>query len=264
MAEDRRVAIVTGSATGIGAAIVERLAAREWNVVVNYRESEEDALATAAACERHGAGVLLCRGDVAVDADCRRIAREPAAKWGRIDALVNNAGTTVFADARDLEALAEADFQRIFGVNVIGAYQMTRAAEPHLRKSAIASVVNISSHGAFSGLGSSIAYAASKGALNTLTLALARALAPEIRVNALCPGFVETRWIRGGVKDADIAAFKARVERIAPLREMPQPDDVAEACVWFLEGGRMITGQLLVIDGGVHLTTATPFPPAEH
>lgn len=258
MGESRRVAVVTGASTGIGAAVVERLAAAGWNVAVAYRENETDAIATAARCERLGAEAVVVGGDVSVDADCRRIAQAALGKWRRIDALVNNAGTTVFADARRLEALAEEDFRRLFAVNATGAYLMTRACEPALRTSPVASVVNVSSHGAFTGLGSSIAYAASKGALNTLTLALARALAPEIRVNAICPGFVDTRWILGAIDAKDVPAFKKRVERIAPLKRMPGPEDVAEAVEWFLAGGRAITGQLLVIDGGVHLTVASP------
>lgn len=258
MADGRRAAIVTGSATGIGAGIVTYLAGRGWDVVVNYTRREADARATAAACEALGARVLVSRADVASDDDCRRLVGETVDAWGRVDGLVNNAGVTVFADANDLDALSADDFQRILGINLVGAYQMTRAAAPHLRESPVASVVNISSHGAFSGLGSSIAYAVSKGALNTLTLALARSLAPDIRVNAVCPGFVETGWMLAVLAEDEFPAFRRRVEAISPLRRMPKPEDVAEAVGWFLEGGRLITGQFLVVDGGVHLTVNTP------
>jgi 3-oxoacyl-[acyl-carrier protein] reductase len=135
---------------------------------------------------------------------------------------------------------------------------MARAAAPLLTASGAGAIVNISSHSAFTGLGSSMAYAASKGALNTLTLSLARALAPEVRVNAICPGFVDTRWTRGTMDEAAYETFKARVAESAPLKRMTMPEDVAEAALWFIEGGRAITGQFLVVDGGNHLNVNLP------
>jgi 3-oxoacyl-[acyl-carrier protein] reductase len=254
----KRAAIITGGATGIGAAVARALAARGWRVLINYSKSEAEARATADACTAAGGEALTARGDVARDADCQALVAQALAAWGRLDALVNSAGITRFVPAKDLEALTGDDFERIFAVNLKGAYQMARAAAPPLKASGAGAIVNISSHSAFTGLGSSMAYAASKGALNTLTLSLARALAPEVRVNAVCPGFVDTRWTRGAMDEARYAAFKAGVAESAPLKRMTMPEDVAEAALWFIEGGRAITGQLLVIDAGNHLNVNLP------
>jgi len=253
-----RVAIVTGSATGLGAAAARRLASRGWRVAINYTKSEAEARATAAECERLGGAAFPCRADVARDDDCRRLAAETLGRWGRIDALVNNAGTTKFVRADDLDGLTAEDFERIFAVNVVGAWQMTRACVPALRASGNGAIVNVSSDSSLLGSGSSIAYAASKGALNTLTLGLARTLAPAIRVNAVCPGFAETRWVKNSMPPEAFPAFKRGVERITPLGRMTQPEEVADAVAWLIEGAAMITGQLLVIDGGTHLTSQTP------
>jgi 3-oxoacyl-[acyl-carrier protein] reductase len=253
-----RAAVITGGATGIGAAIARALAARGWRVLVNYTKSEAEARATAESCAAAGGEALVARGDVSRDADCLALVAQALAAWGRLDALVNNAGITKFVPAKDLESLTGDDFERIFAVNLKGAYQMARAAAPLLTASGAGAIVNISSHSAFTGLGSSMAYAASKGALNTLTLSLARALAPEVRVNAICPGFVDTRWTRGTMDEAAYETFKARVAESAPLKRMTMPEDVAEAALWFIEGGRAITGQFLVVDGGNHLNVNLP------
>jgi 3-oxoacyl-[acyl-carrier protein] reductase len=231
---------------------------RQRNVVVNYTKSAAEAEATAEACRALGVEALAVQGDVAVDADCRALVAAALEAWGGLDVLVNNAGTTRFAEANDLESLTKDDFDEIFAVNVTGAYQLTRAAAPHLKAADSGSVVNVSSHSGFSGIGSSMAYAASKGALNTLTLSLARALAPEVRVNAVCPGFVDTRWMAGQLDETEMADFRARAAEIAPLKLLVTPDQVAEAVCWFALGGRAVTGQLLVIDGGTHLTVGKP------
>jgi 3-oxoacyl-[acyl-carrier protein] reductase len=254
----RPVAIVSGSATGIGAACARRLASHGFNVVINYTRSAEQAGETAAQCREAGAEVVVVRGDVSDDGACRKLVDEAVGRWGAIDVLVNNAGTTRFADPGDLATLGKDDFDRIFSVNVTGAYQLTRAASGRLKRSRYASIVNVSSHSGISGMGSSMAYAASKGALNTLTLSLASALAPEIRVNAVCPGYVDTRWMSGKLNDEDMKTFKTRAAEVAPLKHLVSPDDVAEAVCWFALGGRAITGQLLVIDAGTHLTVGSP------
>ncbi len=254
----RPVAIVSGSATGIGAACARRLASHGFNVLINYARSAEAAEKTAARCRESGAKALVVQGDVSEDDACRTLVDEAAQRWGAIDVLVNNAGTTRFADPGDLATLSKDDFDRIFAVNVTGAYQLTRAASGHLKRSTYASIVNVSSHSGFSGMGSSMAYAASKGALNTLTLSLASALAPEIRVNAVCPGYVDTRWMSGKLNDEEMKTFKVRAAEFAPLKHLVSPDEVAEAVCWFALGGRAITGQLLVIDAGTHLTVGSP------
>ena len=255
----RPAAIVSGSATGIGAACARHLAAAGLNVAINYTRSVQEAEATAEACRALGVEALVVRGDVAEEADCRALVAAALEAWGGLDVLVNNAGTTRFAAGGVLESLTKDDFERIFAVNVTGAYQLTRAAATHLKAAGGGgSVVNVSSHSGFSGIGSSMAYAASKGALNTLTLSLARQLAPEVRVNAVCPGFVDTRWMAGRLNPAEMAAFRARAAEIAPLKLLVTADHVAEAVCWFALGGRAITGELLTIDGGTHLTVGKP------
>jgi 3-oxoacyl-[acyl-carrier protein] reductase len=253
-----KTAIVTGSATGIGAAIAVGLAARGANIIVNYSKSETEAVATRDAVGRLGVGARLVQGNVARDEDCRKIAAAALDAFGRIDILVNNAGTTKFAAHEDLDALSAEDFAQIYAVNVIGPFQMIRACATALKASGAGSVVNISSLAGTSGLGSSVAYAASKGALNTMTLSLARALAPEIRINAICPGYVETRWFSdrfGAERTAQISSAQAAS---TPLQHAGQPDDIADSA-FFLCGpaSRHITGEMLQVDGGMHLGFAT-------
>ena len=246
------VCIVTGSATGIGAACAELLAAKGARVAINYTKSEKEAQATAAACDAKGAETILVRADVSSDTDCRKLAQAALDKWGRIDGLINNAGVTKFARHGDLDSLEATDFQRIFGVNVIGPFQMVRAVVPAMQKQGAGAIVNISSIAGLTGMGSSVAYAASKGALNTMTLSLARALGPSIRVNAVCPGFVETRWLTGGL-GGSYESLKQNYEAITPLKSVVYPEDVADAAVWLLEGARKVTGETILVDSGVHL-----------
>ncbi len=249
------VALVTGSATGVGAATAVVLAGRGWNVVVNYSRSEHEAEATAAACRTAGADVLLMRGDVADDADCRALVAGAVARWGRLDALVNNAGISSFAGAANWDAIDAETFQRIVGVNALGAFQMIRAAAPHL-KAAAGCVVNVSSIAGALGIGSSVAYIASKGAVNAMTLYFARAMAPEVRVNAVCPGLITSRWFVDGIGQDGYDRIKAGYEAAAPLARASTPEDVAEAVLWLVEGAKTVTGELLLLDGGMHLGAA--------
>ena len=243
------VAIITGGGTGIGAVSATALAARGCRIVVNYQRSQEGANETIARCQDFGVEAVSVQGSIAQDEDCHRILDETINTFGRVDLLVNNAGVTRFADQKDLDALDAADFEHIMSVS---------AAVPYLEKSDQAAIVNVSSHSGISGIGSSMAYAASKGALNTMTLSLARNLAPLIRVNAVCPGFVDTRWLSGKLSDDALTEFRAKVSRAAPLQTFVTPADVADAVCWLGLHARSVTGQLLVIDGGTHLTTANP------
>jgi 3-oxoacyl-[acyl-carrier protein] reductase len=247
------VCIVTGSATGTGAACAVQLARKGARVVVNYTKSEKEARETLAQCQAAGGEAILVQGDVALDADCRKLAQAALDKWGRIDGLVNNAGITRFAAHADLDALGAEDFQRLYAVNVIGPYQMVRACVPAMKKQGNASIVNVSSISGVRGIGSSVAYVASKGALNAMTLSLARALGPEIRVNAICPGLIETRWHLSRFSEADYAKFKANYEKTVPLAKAASADDVAEVAVWLLEGAAQVTGETILVDGGLHL-----------
>lgn len=248
-----KVAIVTGSASGVGAATARLLAAEGANIVVNYSRSEAEAKETQAACEAAGAQTVLVKGDISEDSACRALARAAIERWGRIDVLVNNAGTTRFTPPGDLEALNAEDFRRIFDVNVIGTYQMTRACAPHLKANGRGAIVNVSALGGVRGTGSSIAYGASKGAINTMTLAFARQLAPEVTVNAVCPGFIEGRWLRVGMGEEAYLRFKERIEQTAPLRRVSTPEGVAQYVLWFITGPDLVTGEFLIIDTGQHL-----------
>ena len=252
------VIIVTGSATGLGAAIVKQLAEKKVRVVINYTKSEKEARETEAVCDYLEVESLVCRADVSVDEDCRRMADEAMEKWGRIDGLVNNAARSVFASSKDLESLSAQQFMEVYSVNVVGAYQMTRAVAPHIKAQGQGAIVNVSSISAITGAGSSIAYVASKGALNTMTTALARALAPEIRVNAVLPGAFPSRWWADGLgEDGAKALFEKFAEQV-PLRSVANPESVARTVVWLLEDAGYITGEMIKIDSGMHLLGFQP------
>ncbi len=249
----RRVAVITGGATGVGAATAIALAKRSFDIAVNFSRSAEAARGVVDQCVALGVDAIAVKGDIASDADCRKIVAEAAARWGRIDAIVNSAGTTQFVPIGELDRQNADDFMRVFAVNVLGPYQIARAAAPHLRRSGSAAIVNISSIAGVTGSGSSMPYVASKGALNTLTLALARNLAPEIRVNALLPGMIEGRWLREGLGETAYERVKEQFAASAALGRVCTPEDVAEAAVWLVDGAAMMTGQLITIDGGILL-----------
>ena len=251
----RKVAIITGSGTGVGAATALLLAQQGYNIVINFSRSEAEAKLSQAACQAAGADTLLLRGDVADDADCKGIVQEAVARWGRIDALVNNAGMSTFTGAANWDVLDMATFQRIFAVNTVGAFQMVRACAPHL-KAVQGAVVNVSSIAGSLGIGSSVPYIASKGALNSMTLYLARAMAPEVRVNAVCPGLITSRWFVDGMGQEGFEKVKALTEQNTPLQRASTPEDVAKAIAWLLTGARTMTGELLLLDGGMHLGSA--------
>ena len=251
----RKVAIVTGAGTGVGAATALALAARGYDLLINYSKSVAEAEASAAACRSAGADTLLMRGDVAEDADCKSMAQAVVERWGRLDALVNNAGDTTFAGAANWDAIDPQTFQRVIGVNALGTFQMSRACAPHL-KEARGAIVNVSSIAGALGIGSSVAYVASKGAVNAMTLYFARAMAPEVRVNAVCPGLITSRWFVDGLGQEGYEKVKAMYEGNAPLGRACTPEDVAEAVVWLVDGARTVTGELLLLDGGMHLGPA--------
>jgi 3-oxoacyl-[acyl-carrier protein] reductase len=258
----RKTAIVTGSGTGVGAATALALARRGYDVLVNYSKSEAEAKASQAACQDAGADTLLMRGDVSEDADCRAMARAAMECWGRLDALVNNAGVTSFAGPTNWDAIDPATFQRIVGVNALGPLQMIRACAPHLQ-AARGAIVNVSSIAGALGIGSSVAYIAAKGAVNSITLYFARALAPEVRVNAVCPGLITTRWFAQGVGQENYEKMKAVYEANVPLQRASSAEDVADAIIWLIDGARTVTGEILMVDSGVHLGAAPARVPAK-
>ena len=248
-----KVAIVTGSSRGVGAATARMLAEKGYNVVINYSKSAKEADEVAESCRALGAETLLCRADVAADKDCRRMAAETIEKWGRIDALVNNAGTSKFCDHDDLEGLTADDFLHIYHVNVAGPYQMVRAVVPSMKAIGSGAIVNVASISGLTGVGSSVAYAASKGGLITMTLSLARVLGPEIRMNAVCPGLIQGDWLRQGMGTEKYEAAVRYWEKKSPLRMTATPETVAETILYFITGAPLITGETLILDGGGHL-----------
>ena len=249
-------AIVTGASSGIGAACAKALAAKGCNILINYQNNRTGALETLKSIEALGVSGEVVHGSVADDSVCRHMAAAALERWGRIDVLVNNAGTTKFVDLYDLEALSGDDFQKMYAVNVVGAYQMIRACHPAMKRQGLGAVINVASVAGLTGeVASCSAYAASKGALLILTKSLARVLGPEVRINAVCPGFVETRWTREGMGEAKLAQVKAHMQNSTALRSAASAEDVADTVVWLAEGARSITGASLQIDGGAHLGT---------
>ncbi|MDE2404776.1 MAG: SDR family oxidoreductase [Sphingomonadales bacterium] len=248
------IVLVSGASTGLGRAIAlgaARQGARA--VIVNYATSAAEAGETARQVREAGAEPVLAQGDVGQDADCRRIAAA-ATRFGRIDALFNNAGTTRLAPYGNLEGLSDDDFLAIYRTNVVGAFQLTRAAQPLLEAADVPMVVMTSSLAAITGGGSSVAYTASKGALNAMTKALALALAPKVRVNAICPGFIDSPWFdkigyRGGA-----AALRDKIGANSPLQEYSTPEIVAETALFLgSRAARHTTGETLLVDAGAHL-----------
>ncbi len=252
---NKRVAIVTGSSSGVGAATAKLLAAQGCNVVINFNSNSAGADAVAEECSALGVECLVMGGNVAEDSNCIAMATAAIQKWGRIDILVNNAGTTKFVDHSNLDGLSSEDFQHIYGVNVIGGYQMIRAVSEQMKcQEDGGAVVNVASTAAVTGIGSSVAYAASKGALVTMTLSLARALGPKLRINAVCPGFIEGDWLREGFGDKKYEELMAFHRDNSPLGVTATPETVADAILHFISGPQVVTGETLIVDGGRHLT----------
>src|ERR1700676_4354418 len=258
MSKDGLCAIVTGSASGLGAATAAIQAKGGARIVVNYSSSQKEAEVTADLCRSAGAEVVVVQGDVSRDEDCKKIVAA-AAPWGRGGALVKHARTTKDRAHENLDGLSAEDFQRLFGVNTIGPFQMVRAARSLLEAGAkisgrASAVVNVSSVAGISGIGSSIAYAASKGALNTITFSLARALAPLVRVNAVCPGYIDTPWFTKGRGEAGAKQVRDMVVSKVPLKVASTADDIA-ALVCFLAtpASSNMTGELVRMDAGLHL-----------
>lgn len=238
-----KVALVTGAATGIGRAVAIRFAKHGFAVGVNFSQSEKDAEETLAEVHRHGVPGILCKANVADDAAVRAMVARCQQELGGLDVLVNNAGMTHFIEHTNLDALTEAVWEEILGVNLKGTFYCCRAAMPLLQERG-GNIVNVTSVAAQTGQGSSIPYAASKAAVNCLTKSLARAFAPRVRVNAVAPGPVLTRWMIGHEELA------AQFVKSAPLQRAADPDDIADAVLYLALGTTLMTGQIMVVDGG--------------
>jgi len=237
-----KVAVVTGSSSGIGAATARRLAGLGAAVLINSHSTVAEGEKVAASLP----DAVYVRADVSEAEGCASLVSAAMARWGRIDILINNAGTTKVIPHHDLEAASPEVWRRILEVNVIGTWQMTTAAVRSLRASGAGCVITITSVAGVRCTGSSIPYAVSKAALNHMTALLANVLGPEVRVNAVAPGLVDTPWT------ADWDAIRHHVTSTAPLRRSAEPEDIAEACLGLVRS-RHVTGQVLVVDGGMLL-----------
>jgi 3-oxoacyl-[acyl-carrier protein] reductase len=240
----KKAALVTGGGTGVGRAATLQLAQRGFDVVINYSRSAGDAEETAGEARTHGVRAVTVACDVANDKQVRSMVARCREEFGRLDCVVNNAGTTHFVKHTELEEMTEDKWDRILAVNLKGPFFVSRAAIPLMRESGGGSIVNVASVAGVAGSGSSIAYAASKGGLITMTKSLAKAFAPDIRVNAVCPGVIISRWLEGH-EDMVEAALK-----ITPLKRASTTDDIADVVTFLACDAGMMTGQALVVDGG--------------
>ncbi len=252
MKVDGKAAIVTGGGTGVGRATALKLAGLGCNVLINYSRSRDEAEQTVAEIAALGVRGVAVMADVRNDADCRGMVATALAGFGRLDVLVNNAATTAFIPHDNLEGVGLEDWQRIFETNVIGVFQCIRAAREALVASGNGEIINVSSVAGLIATGSSIPYCASKAALNNMTVSLARVLAPVVRVNAVAPGMITTRWLQNGLGEGYQAAL-ARTTEKAILKRVCSAEDVADLIVNVITGPDLITGQILPIEGGVLL-----------
>jgi len=249
----RKAALVTGGATGIGRAAVLALARAGYDVCINYSSSETAARETAKQAEKAGAGTLLVKCDVSDDSAVRKMIESIKSAFGRLDVLVNNAGTTAAWKPKDLETLSLEEWDKVFAVNVRGLFQVTRAAVP-LLKQANGCVVNTASIVGLRPGPQPLPYAASKAAVVNLTKTLAWNLGPEIRVNAVAPGWMEGDWMKRMLKDKyeDLMGKRAKA---TPLKRVVTAEDVAETMMSLIQGNRFVTGEIIVIDGGFTSST---------
>jgi len=249
---NKPVAIITGASRGVGKAVAIMLAEKGWNLTLTCSNSLKEAEEVAKECNDLGAETLVLVSDVSDDLKCRETVDRTIKKWNKLDTLINNAGRTVFNAHENMSGLTTEDFVEIYKTNTVGPYMMIKESEKHLRKSPIASVVNIASIAGVIGVGSSIAYVASKGALVMMTKSLAKALGP-IRINAICPGFIEGEWLKSGLGDEAYEATKSFIESSTPLSMVCNPEKVAKGVFFFVEDAIATTGETLILDGGFHL-----------
>jgi 3-oxoacyl-[acyl-carrier protein] reductase len=251
---ERRKALVTGGGTGIGRSTVLALAKAGWDVAINYASSAKAAQATAAVAQALGAQTLLLQCDVSNEAGVRAMLAEVEKSFGHLDGLVNNAGTTAQWKAKDLESLDLDEWDRTFAVNVRGLFQVTRAALPLLRKGTNPAIVNSASIVGMRPGPQPLPYAASKAAVVNLTKTLAWNLGPQIRVNAVAPGWMEGDWMQRMLGDK-YEELMGRRAKLTPLRRCVTADDVAETVLNLLTANRFVTGEIVVIDGGFTSST---------
>ena len=254
-----RVAIITGAATGLGAATAQLLSQAGARVVINHMPNQESqAQAVAEDCPNQ---TLCYAADITQDEQCKAMVQAAFQRWGQIDILINNAGINKPVNHHNLDGLSAEDFLTIYNVNVVGAYQMIRAVAPIMRDQKKGVVVNISSGSGEGGNGSSVAYSASKGAMNTMTKSLGRALAPSIRVNAVCPGFIDTPiWDKLSLTDDEREAQRRANIAETPLQLEAKPELIARSVLFLASDlSAHLTGQLITSDGGMLLGVYQPW-----
>jgi len=254
MTNDKPVALVTGASTGIGRSAAIALAKNGYDVVINFSRSEDAAKVTARDAEATGARTLLFRCDVSDDTCVRAMIAAVEKEFGRLDVLINNAGTTVDVEPKNLEGMTVEDWNRVFNVNVLGLFLVTRAAVPLLKKSSNGSIVNTCSIAGVRPSAQPLPYAASKAAVANLTKTLANALGPQIRVNAVAPGWVEGEWMQKTLGENYEGLF-ARRAKYTPLKRCCTTDDVADSMLSLILHNRFVTGEILIVDGGFSSTT---------
>ena len=255
-----KVAIVTGASSGIGLGTAVKLAGEGMAVLGAGRDATRLAELEATVGDAVGDSgrIATVAVDLTADDGPATVVQAALSRWGRIDYLINNAAKTKFNPYENLDGLTSEDFLAIYKVNVAGAYQMVRAVVPHMRKLGKGSIVNNSSIGGVTGIASSMAYAASKAALNMMTQSLSLVLGPEIRINAIAPGAIQTRWLQGGMTPDQFQQFLVAAADMVPLKMVPTAEQIAEALVWFLEGASAVTGEVLMVDAGLHCGRLPP------
>ena len=254
MITDRPAALVTGASTGIGRSAAIALAKSGYNVAVNYSRSEDAAKITAREVEGAGVKALLCRSDVSDDAGVRAMLAAVEKEFGRLDALINNAGTTVDIAPTNFEEMTVDAWNRVFSVNVLGVFLVTRAATPLLKKSPNGCIVNTCSIAGLRPSAQPLPYAASKAAVANLTKTLANALGPQIRVNAVAPGWIEGEWMKRTLAE-NYEGLMARRAKYTPLKRCCTDDDVADSMLSLILHNRFVTGEIIIVDGGFSSTT---------
>jgi 3-oxoacyl-[acyl-carrier protein] reductase len=247
MTLEGRVALITGAGTGIGRAIAERFAHAGAMVAVNYRSSRDPADNLVSQIRSTGGVAISIQADVSSDVEVQAMLAQVAREFGRLDVLVNNAGWSTRVPHRDLDQLSDDIWDKTFDINLRGVFYCIRAAVPLLRKQPAAAIVNIASVAGSTGVGSSIAYAAAKAGVLTMTKSLARALAPEIRVNAISPGLIRTQFAGRPAFDS---TFQAE-EGVTPLQRLATVAECAEAAFFLASAATAVTGQTILVDGGL-------------
>ncbi len=254
MTNDKPTALVTGASTGIGRSAAIMLAKNGYDVVINYSRNDEAAKITEREVRTAGAKTLLYRCDVSDDVGVRAMLAATEKEFGRLDVLINNAGTTVDVEPKNLEGMKIEDWNRVFNVNVLGLFLVTRAAVPLLKRSPNGCIVNTCSIAGLRPSAQPLPYAASKAAVANLTKTLANALGPQIRVNAVAPGWIEGDWMKRTLA-ANYEGLMARRAKYTPLKRCCTEDDVADSMLSLIVHNRFVTGEIIIVDGGFSSTT---------